>query len=136
MPSTPSPGDRRQRVTRDDGSAVVEFLGVAVIVVIVALALVQLILALHVRNTMTASAYGGATHAALADRTTAEGAVRAEALMSQALGAVATSASAQAITVGGEPANEVTLTARMPLIGIWGPSNLTVTARALEEGSE
>ncbi|HET9944946.1 MAG TPA: TadE family protein, partial [Actinomycetes bacterium] len=58
---------------RDDGSAVVEFVLVGVLLTALFLALVQLGLALHVRNTLQASAAEGARFAANADRTQADG---------------------------------------------------------------
>ena len=65
-----------QRVlARDDrGSAVVEFTLVGVLLTVLFLALLQLGLALHVRNTLVASAAEGARYAANADRTPDEGA--------------------------------------------------------------
>ncbi|WP_062076691.1 TadE/TadG family type IV pilus assembly protein [Demequina globuliformis] len=110
-----------------------EFLGVAIIVILVALALIQLVLALHVRNTLASSAYEGATHAALADRGLGDGEARAIDLAAESMSALAVSATARAITVGGQDAVEVSVATTLPLVGLWGPTGLEVTARALEE---
>ncbi|MDQ2661335.1 MAG: pilus assembly protein, partial [Actinomycetota bacterium] len=54
-----------QRLTRDErGSAVAEFTLVGILLTVLALAVVQLALALHVRNTMLDAAAEGARYAA------------------------------------------------------------------------
>lgn len=131
MRSSQSREDRRR--FDDSGSAVVEFLGVAVIVALVALALIQLVLALHVRNVLASSAYEGAAHAALADRTLSDGEARARVLVEQALGGLDANAWARHVTASGSPAVEVTVSTTMPLVGLWGPTEMSVDARAFDE---
>ncbi|WP_297081381.1 TadE/TadG family type IV pilus assembly protein [uncultured Demequina sp.] len=130
MRSTPSPaGD----AARDRGSAVVEFVLVASLVVLLGLALLQLVLAVHVRNTLTSSAYEGARIAAQADRTLADGEARAEAMAAEAMAGVDTTATASASAVDGADLVLIELSAPLPVIGLWGPGTLTVEARAIAE---
>jgi Flp pilus assembly protein TadG len=121
--------DRRS----DSGNASVEFLLVSILVVALALGVIQLAFALHVRNVLISSAHEGAHYAALADRTPSEGAQRTESLVSSALGGVNASVSAQPDNIGGAPAVAVTVVARVPLIGWWGVGNQAITAHALTE---
>ncbi|MGZ4598201.1 MAG: TadE/TadG family type IV pilus assembly protein, partial [Actinomycetes bacterium] len=58
----------------DEGAAIVDFTLVGILLTVLFLALLQLGLALHVRNTLVASAAEGARYAANADRSPASGA--------------------------------------------------------------
>ncbi len=107
----------------------------SMLVMLIAVALVQLILALHVRNTLRSSAHEGAVHAAKADRTVAEGAQRAKDAAMTTIGGIPVSATAREVAVGSEPAVEVTLSASVPIVGLWGPGDMSVTARAFSEGT-
>ncbi|WP_084078839.1 TadE/TadG family type IV pilus assembly protein [Demequina sp. NBRC 110057] len=119
---------------RDDrGSATADFVMIAALVVVIALALLQLVLAMHVRNTLLSSAQEGARHAAAADRGVAEGAARALEVAAASIPGTRASAGADATTVDGAPAVRVTMTAPVPMLGWWGPVDVTVSARALEE---
>src|SRR5262245_27245939 len=83
---------------RDDrGSAVVEFALVSVILTLLTLAVLQLALALHVRNTVLDAAAEGARFGALADNGPREGVRRTDELITQALGA----GYAREVSVGG-----------------------------------
>ena len=106
---------------------------IAALVVFIALALVQLVLALHVRNTLLSSAYEGARHGAQADREPGDGAERAVALATASIPGVRAEATADVQDTGAGEAVRVTLTAPLPVVGLWGPGDLTVSARALEE---
>ncbi|WP_084106096.1 TadE/TadG family type IV pilus assembly protein [Demequina sp. NBRC 110056] len=117
----------------DRGSAAVEFVLVGTLVLLLGLALLQLILALHVRNTLTSSAFEGARSAALADRGLADGEARAESLATDALGGISAVAQAREETVAGATVVVVEVAAPMPVIGLWGPGILRVEARAFEE---
>src|SRR5690606_21916566 len=71
----------------DRGSAVVEFVLVSGMLVLLVLAVLQLGLALHVRNALIAAAGEGARFAALADTGPEEGADRTRELVTASLGA-------------------------------------------------
>ncbi|WP_147105263.1 TadE family protein [Nesterenkonia populi] len=76
---------RAAAVQNEEGSAPVEFTMVACLVVIVILAVMQLGLALHVRNTMIDAASTGARFGALADRTPEDGSRRTRELISSSV---------------------------------------------------
>ncbi len=116
-----------RRLRDDSGSAVVEFALVTPLLLIVVLAIVQVILALHVRTTLTAAAAEGARAAALAGSSLVE-------VLNDALGGqTATGISARYVSVGTSPAIQVQVTARLPLIGLLGPETLVVEGHALAE---
>lgn len=124
--------DRRRH--GDAGSAVVEFALVTPILLIVVLAIVQLILALHVRSTLTAAAAEGARSAALAGSNLKAGEQRTREVLRDAIGGgSATSVSAARITVDQVPMIQVEITARLPLLGMLGPESLVVQGHALLE---
>lgn len=120
--------------TSDRGSSVVEFTLVAPLVLLVALAVLQVALALHVRSTLTAAAAEGARVAALADSGLAAGERRTHAVLADVLGGgTATTVEASRTTIAGAPAVRVRITGRLPLVGLLGPSVLTVEGHALTE---
>ena len=125
------------RSSRDQGSAVVEFVLVSALVVTLFLAIGQLALALHVRNTLVAAASEGARYGADADRTPADGAERTRSLIRQSLsGAFADDVSATYGDVAGVPAVTVEVHARLPLFGWLGPARaMVVRGHAYEEGA-
>lgn len=109
----------------DDGSAVVEFALVGALLVVLALGVVQLALALHVRNTVADAAAEGARYAALADVPARAGAERAEELIATALGgSYPASASASETSGFGYPAVRVEVRAPLPVIGLLGPAGV------------
>lgn len=120
----------------DRGSAVVEFTLVGILLTLLFLALIQLGLALHVRNTLAASAAEGARYAANADRGPAEGAAVTRDLIRTSLA----DSFAESVTSGVEIVDGLTtvyvqVDARLPLIGLLGPPrSLQVRGHALEEG--
>lgn len=121
---------------RDDaGSAVAEFVLVGGLVVALFAAVLQLGLALHVRNTLVACAAEGARYAANADRDPAEGADHARALIRGALAdGFAGDVSAGYETFDGATTVVVEVRATLPLVGYVGPSRaLVVRGHALEE---
>lgn len=126
---------RRCRRLRDDsGSAVVEFALVTPVLLVVVLAIVQVILAVHVRSTLTAAAAEGARAAALAGSSLAVGERRTQEVLDDALGGqAATGITARYVNVGTAPAIRVQVTARLPLIGLLGPEALVVDGHALAE---
>jgi len=120
----------------DDGTAVVEFVLVGVLLTALFMALVQLGLALHVRNTLQASAAEGARFAANADRTRADG----EAVARDLIRASLADGYAEHVTSGtelveGVPTVFVQVDAPLPVIGFLGPArSVHVRGHAVEEG--
>lgn len=109
------------RARDDEGSAVVEFTLVGVLLVILTLAVLQLGLALHVRNTVLDAAAEGARFAALADNGPADGVLRARALITEAIGAdYAGDVSVSTGSWMGHPAVTVTVRTTLPVIGLLG----------------
>jgi Flp pilus assembly protein TadG len=110
------------RLRDDSGSAVAEFVMVSGLLLLLALGLVQLALALHVRNTVIDAAAEGARFGSLADRTPADGAARASELITTAIGAsYAQDVSVATTTFLGRPALVVTVRAPLPVVGLLGP---------------
>lgn len=129
-------GERGHAFPRDDrGSAVAEFVLVAAMLLALFLAVVQLGLALHVRNTLVAAAAEGARLGAAADRGPEDAAARTRELIAEALserfaGAVS------AVEVDGPAGRviEVDVRATLPVVGFAGPARaLAVQGHALEE---
>jgi len=129
LPSTRSPAD-------DAGSAVVEFVLVGALLVLLATGLFQLVLTLHVRNIMLSAASEGAHVGALADLTPNDGAARASELATAALGGMTVESTARTVAVGDGEVVEVTLTAPVPVIGLWGVGSMSVTAHAIAEADD
>jgi hypothetical protein len=113
----------------------VESLLVTVLLTTLALAVVQLALALHIRNTLLDAASEGARYGALADRGITDGADRARDLVTVALGAgFADDIRATTGTYLGHPAVIVTISAPLPLLGPLGPGDgIEVTGHAAQE---
>lgn len=113
----------------------VEFTLVAVLLTVLFLALLQLGLALHVRNTLLASAAEGARYAANADREPEDGEVVASQLIRSALAdSFAERVTSGRETVDGVRTVYVQVDATLPLVGLLGPSRgLQVRGHALEE---
>lgn len=120
---------------RDHGAAVVEFVLVSALLVALFLALVQLGLTLHVRNTLVAAAAEGARYGANADRTPEDGADRtreviAESLSQRFVGEV----TAGYADLDGVPTIYVEVRTTLPLVGWLGPPRaLVARGHALEE---
>jgi Flp pilus assembly protein TadG len=121
-----------ESVHDDRGSSPVEFVLVGAMLTVLTLAVLQLGLAVYVRNVVHDAAVEGAFHAALADTTAVEGAVRTEALLERTLGeSYAVEAEAAVVAHLGHPAVEVTVRATLPLLGLLGaPRAMEVTAHA------
>jgi len=121
--------------SRDAGSAPAEFALVGGLLVLVFLAVVQLAVAIHVRNTLVASAADGARVGAQAGRTLAAAEARTRELVRRSLTpSYPTDVSARRVLVGGVAMVEVEIAAPLPVIGLLGPgSNLDVTAHAVVE---
>ncbi|WP_373418176.1 pilus assembly protein [Arthrobacter sp. BF1] len=100
---------------------------------VIFVALLQLALVLHVRNTMADAASSAARYGALGDRTAEDARARAILLMDGALGP----SYVQDVTVsvknqGGLDLLEVSINAPLPLLGLFGPTrSLEMTGHAV-----
>lgn len=128
---------RRQRPPgrNDAGAAVVDFVLVTVLLTVLFLALLQLGLALHVRNTLAASAAEGARYGANADRRPADGAAVTRSLIRDSLAdSFAGDVSSGTEVVDGVATVYVRVESRLPLVGLLGPPRgISVVGHALEE---
>ena len=107
------------------GAAVVDFVLIGALLTLLFLAIVQLTLVLHVRNTLIDAAASGARYGTLADRNDGDARDRTVQLITAALNSefardVATSES----TYQGIRTLEVTVRAPLPVIGFIGPRAL------------
>jgi Flp pilus assembly protein TadG len=119
----------------EEGTAVVEFVLVTIVLVMLFLGLLQLGLALHVRNTLVACAAEGARYAANANRTPQDGAAQTALLIESALSErFAEQVTGSTVETGGVTQVEIRVEATLPLIGFFGPRSLVVTAHSLDEG--
>lgn len=121
---------------RDDtGSATAEFVMVGALLTIMTLSVLQLGLALHVRNTVIDAAAEGARFGALADNSLEDGVARTTDLITTALGPdYAADVSASYGSYLGHPASIVTVRTPLPLIGLVGiDDGLEVSGHAAVE---
>ncbi|GAB2707492.1 TadE family protein [Arthrobacter bambusae] len=118
------------------GSAVVDFVLVGGLLTMFFLAVIQLTLVLHVRNTLIDAASSGARHGALADRTPADARERTADLIETALNAdFARDISTSEASFRGIRTLEVTVRAPLPVIGLIGPgAALEVSGHAATPG--
>jgi Flp pilus assembly protein TadG len=125
-----------RRARAEDGSAVVDFVLVMVVVVPLFLGIAQLALVLHVRNTLAAAASEGARYAATYDRGPDDGELRTRAAISTALAdRFAHDVMASTTAVDGFPGVVVRVEAEVPALGLWGPAvALRVEGHALPAG--
>lgn len=116
------------------GSAVVEFAVVVPMLMLVVLGVLQVGLALHVRSTITSAAAEGARVAAVSGGDTAAGVRRTRQALSATLAeGVVDSVVARRTASGGVATVDVEVRARLPLVGLLGPSTLVVHGHALAE---
>jgi hypothetical protein len=120
----------------DRGSVLAEFVMVAALLTALTLAVLQLALALHIRNTVLDAAAEGARYAALADSGLDQGAARSRDLITAALGpAYAADVTASYADVAGAPGVRVRVVAPLPLFGLLGMDRgLEVEGHAAVEG--
>lgn len=125
----------RSRRDGEHGAAVAEFTLVSVVLVGLFLAILQLGLVVHVRNTLVACAAEGARYAANADRGPADGERRTAELVAESLSPrFAESISSRYVTADGVALVEVQVTTVLPLLGLLGVDRaLTVTGHAVDE---
>jgi Flp pilus assembly protein TadG len=117
------------------GSSPVEFVLVGTLLTLLTLAVLQLALAVYVRNVAHDAAVEGAYHAALADTTLDEGRERARLVIARTVGdAYAGDIEVRTVEAGEQDLIEVTIRTTLPLIGLIGiPAGLEVNAHAPEE---
>ena len=110
-----------RRLADDSGTAVAEFVMVSALLAILTLSVLQLGLALHIRNTVLDAAAEGARFAALGDNDLGDGVARTQDLIGTALGpAYAADVTASLGSYLGHPAAAVTVRTPLPLIGLIG----------------
>nr|WP_210728843.1 TadE family protein [Cellulomonas septica] len=119
----------------DGGSAVVDFVLVGALVTVLFVAVIQLALVQHVRNTLVDCAAEGARYGALDGHGPADAVARARDLVTQSLSATyARDVRAARTTLDGVDVVEVTVTAPLPVVGLLGPRDaLTVRGHAYAE---
>jgi Flp pilus assembly protein TadG len=108
---------------------------VGVLLTVLALAVVQLALALHVRNTVLDAAAEGARYAALAGSSPRDGIARTRDLIASAISPeYGEDVTAGTTSIGGVPAIEVTVRTTLPVIGLLGVQHgLEVSGHAAVE---
>ncbi len=122
------------RLRSDEGTAPVEFALVTPLLLLVALAVLQLTLLLHVRSVAIGAAAEGARLAAMSDE--AAGEERTLAILSMSIaGAAIHDTVVRVDRAGPVPVAAVDVTLDMPLIGLLGPIEMTVTGRAVIEST-
>lgn len=119
----------------DHGAAVVDFVLIMVLLVPLVLGVAQVALVLHVRNTAAAAASEGARAAAPLGASPADGAARTRSVIRAALAdRYADDVTASRTSVGGLPGTQVVVRARVPALGLLGPSvSVTVRGHAVNE---
>lgn len=124
---------RVHRLLADEsGSSPVEFVLVGALLTLLTLGVLQLGLAIYVRNVVHDAAVEGAYHGALADTGATEGIVRTREIITRAIGSeYATDVRARVIGAHEHQSIEVTVHTTLPLVGLLGaPNAWEVTARA------
>lgn len=123
------------RLGDDAGSAVVDFVLTSVLLLFVFLAVFQLGLALHVRNTLVSCASEGARYGARAGSSPEQGADRARELINTSLSErYSGDVSTRTETAGGTEVLVVDVSAPVPVVGPLGPSDgFEVRGRAFLE---
>ncbi len=116
------------------GSATVEFALVAPLVTVVAIAIIQLALTLHVRSTAASAAAEGARASALAGADLQAGERRARALLAATLADdLVSDVTATRQFEDGLAVVRLGIDLRLPLIGMLGPTAMHVDGHALSE---
>jgi Flp pilus assembly protein TadG len=126
---------RRDHARSERGSAIVDFALVAVVLVPMFFAILQLALIWHVKSTLTAAASQGAHYGASYQHTASDGAARTRTIIDDTFGTdFRDRVSARGIRVDGQPGVEVEVTARVPVLVIWGPTlSVSVSGHAAKE---
>jgi Flp pilus assembly protein TadG len=131
-------GSSRPGTGGDDGAAPVDFVLLAGLLTAIFLMILQLGIALHVRNVLASAAAEGARYGANADFTQHGPAAEQQArdIITKELAArFAGNVTAGVVNVGGQPAIEVDVSAPLPLFGFWGTARTVhVRGHAMQEG--
>ncbi|WP_066296919.1 TadE family protein [Arthrobacter luteolus] len=116
----------------ETGSAVVDFVLIGALLTVIVVAVIQLALVLHVRNTLIDAAASGARYGTLADRSPEEGVERTRNLISGTLSpGFAEEVTFTRLGEGGASMLQIRVAAPLPVIGLIGPSGgLEVTGHA------
>ena len=124
--SAPAPAVRPELSRAgEQGSAVVDFVLVGGLLTMFFLAIIQLTLVLHVRNTLIDAAASGARYGTLADRNASDAEERTRSLIGMALNeGFAEQVSTQEVSIRGLRTLEVTVRSPMPVIGLIGPRDM------------
>lgn len=111
---------------------------VAALLTLLTVTVLQLALALHVRNTVLDAAAEGARYGSLGDTGLDAGAARTRELITVALGPTfAADVTATYASDNGYPTVRMSVVTPLPLLGLLGPDrSLEVVGRAVVEGSE
>ena len=118
----------------DRGNSTVDFALVTPLLIGVALVVLQVALALHVRSTLTAAAGEGARVTAMAGASSALGEQRtSEVLQGNFAASVIAEVRVEQVREAGLVLSQVTIKARLPLLGLLGPAVLEVHGRAIQE---
>ncbi|MBD8044223.1 pilus assembly protein [Arthrobacter sp. Sa2BUA2] len=114
------------------GSAVVDFVLIGALLTVIVVAVIQLALVLHVRNTLIDAAASGARYGTLADRSPQDGVERTRSLISGTLSpGFADDVSYTRMGDGAAALLQIRVTAPLPVIGLLGPSGgIEVTGHA------
>jgi Flp pilus assembly protein TadG len=125
------------RPRNERGSALVDFVLVAVLLVPLFLGLLQVALVLHVRNSLASAAAEGARRAATIGSGPGDGVARTRAQIAASVGnRFVTGVEPRRVLVDGAPAVEIVVHARVPALGLGGPAvSFDVSGRAVEERS-
>ncbi|QDG63029.1 TadE family protein [Pseudarthrobacter sp. NIBRBAC000502771] len=126
--SRSAPGPQEQQGAAraaEQGSAVVDFVLVGGLLTMFFLAILQLTLVLHVRNTLIDAAASGARYGTLADRNANDAEERTRGLISMALNpGFAEQVSTREVQFQGMRTLEVTVRSPTPVIGLIGPRDM------------
>ncbi|MHA7209609.1 TadE family protein [Arthrobacter sp. MDT1-65] len=115
----------RRRGHGERGAAVVDFALIGGLLTVVFIAIVQLTLVLHVRNTLIDAAASGARYGTLADRSPQDAVGRTEELIRGSLAdAYGSDISVGESTVAGVRTLEVVVRAPLPVLGLIGPAGI------------
>ena len=118
-----------QRRRSQRGSAIADFALVSVVLVPLFFGVLQLALVWHVKTTLTSAASEGARYGAAYNRTVVDGEQRTAAVIDDVFGRdFSDQVSASEVSLNGQPAVEVDVTADVPVLAFWGPT-ITVEVR-------
>lgn len=122
----------REALVDDRGSSPVEFVLVGLLLTALTLGVLQLALAVYVRNVVHDAAVEGAYHAALADTSLREGSDRASEVVTRAVGSgYADDIEVGVVRAGGGETVVVRIRTTLPMVGLLGvPQGMEVVAHA------